>query len=133
MEKQQIVNEILSRLRDATKEPSAPRIGTVVRHALDGLPLGDVSDEHLLMLLRKRAYFSMKVPLTRHITVELLAAMDDAGQQESASSYNWLRSQVQKLYEISRSGGPLTIESEPTLHLTAEEFKSWANQRYQAL
>ena len=71
-------------------------------------------------------------PDAGRISVEHLAALDEARDYNAASSYNWLKSELRRLREIVSGGGTLAVthEGRSVVLASPAEFDAWAKQRY---
>ena len=68
------------------------------------------------------------------VTVEFLAALDDARDYASASSSDWLNAELGRLRQVARAGGGVRVEEEtgPVVLATDADFAAWAGGRYPA-
>jgi hypothetical protein len=130
------INDILRLLRDLWLRAGDVSVCQLIHSAVDpAVPneICETSDAALLQQLRAMAFYSSDRSASPGvITAEHLAAMDEARDYDSASSYNWLNSELTRLRAVVRAGGVVRVEEEsgPVSIASEAEFAAWAGNRY---
>ena len=78
--------------------------------------------------------FDERIRLTRIITSEDLLKFDDAYNDDSAASINWLLSKLRLLNKMIKQGDYIYIYETPKIEIyTREGFIKWVKERYSFL
>ena len=133
------MEEILSLLRDFWLRSPSASIAGLIDSAVDPAVSNEIAstpDARLLRKLRAMAYYATRPPgPTDVVSVNHLAALDEARNYDAASSWNWLHSELQRLRDHVAGGGTLRVHEEDgqVVISSVDEFDAWATTRYRGV
>jgi hypothetical protein len=132
------IDGILQALRDLWQQSPGVTLGMLIWSAMEPAAvreIGEVSDEVLLRNLRAMRYFASRrrgATAANAIGADHLAALDQARDYNAASSYNWLRAELERFRALVRGGAEVRVEEGAggVVFGSLEDFEAWARGRY---
>jgi len=130
------IDGILRLLRELWVRTDTATVCGLVFWAVDpAVPneIRDTSDAALFQHLRAMAFYgSGRAASHGVVSIEHVAALDEARDYDAASSYNWLNAELDRLREVIRGGGVVRVEGEslPAAMSTLAAFAAWTSGRY---